>query len=128
VQTTAVTLDVARVGDIVLSSQETAWLETLPPEQAHRAFLSVWSRKEAVAKCDGRGLQLPLAAVPSGFHVGPASPDTELIMTEGDGCSRFTVFDLDLISTHVGAVAVANRPTGVVFVDSAAVLDLISSL
>ena len=47
----------------VFSPEEQAWLRALPEAERHRAFLTLWTGKEAYAKARGLGLSLPLAAL-----------------------------------------------------------------
>jgi hypothetical protein len=47
----------------VLSPAERAMLEGLPEQDRPLRFIEVWTRKEALAKCDGRGLGLDPSAI-----------------------------------------------------------------
>ncbi|MDB5808645.1 MAG: 4-phosphopantetheinyl transferase, HetI [Betaproteobacteria bacterium] len=42
------------------SEREFAWFKQISADQRHAAFLTCWTRKEAVAKAIGRGLHIPL--------------------------------------------------------------------
>lgn len=44
----------------VLSPREQAWLRDQTPEQQGRAFLTLWTAKEAYVKATGQGLSFPL--------------------------------------------------------------------
>ena len=121
VQTGAVGIDVERVDrgmDVMetaraaLHPNELSQLEGIAePEAQRRAFLGCWTRKEAVAKADGRGLSLPLSSfeVPV-FEAGntevlitPSISDSGAINNPG---GSYFVTDLDLDDEFVAAVAV----------------------
>lgn len=42
---------------------ETRWLQRLPPDRRERAFLHLWTSKEAILKAMGTGLSVPLREV-----------------------------------------------------------------
>ena len=63
------TLSIARH---YFSTAEQAELATLPEAKRIQGFYTCWTRKEAVIKADGRGLQIPLAS----FDVTPLHDDT----------------------------------------------------
>jgi 4'-phosphopantetheinyl transferase len=90
--------DIAR---LYFSSAEQAAYFALPPPERAQAFYRVWTRKEAVAKALGLGMSLP---GPS-FDVSLAEPRL-LRLGEDAGPAPWSVIDLDLPPTYVGAVAV----------------------
>ena len=55
-------LEIARTN---FHAEEIAWLESRPERERTTAFYWIWTRKEAVAKADGRGLML----LPSSYSV-----------------------------------------------------------
>jgi 4'-phosphopantetheinyl transferase len=60
-------VDVDGAARTALSGTELAALHALPPAERRRAFLRVWTRKEAVLKALGVGLRMPLR----GLEVSP---------------------------------------------------------
>ena len=88
------------------------------PEEKLLAFYGCWTRREAVAKADGRGLTLPA----SGFATGTSSQieqavevfSESAISSAGRGCSRYFVRSLRVSPCHLGGIAAACscvRPT-----------------
>ena len=55
---------------LVLAREEQAALGAVPKADSTRAFLTIWTRKEAYAKALGRGLSIPL----TGYAVGLGEP------------------------------------------------------
>jgi 4'-phosphopantetheinyl transferase len=55
------------------SSTESRNLEQLDPAQRDRAFLTCWTRKEAVLKATGLGLSIAPASVETGIDASPAT-------------------------------------------------------
>lgn len=76
------------------------------------AFYACWTRREAVAKADGRGLTLPA----SGFSTGMLSDVEQVVEIGGEGTvagasrysSRYFVRNLCVSPCHLGGVAVAR--------------------
>ncbi len=76
------------------------------------AFYDCWTRREAVAKADGRGLTLPA----SGFSTGTPSGMEDVVEIWGNGssecidrcASRYFVRSLCVSSQHLGSVALAR--------------------
>ena len=76
------------------------------------AFYGCWTRREAVAKADGRGLTLPA----SGFSTGSPGEIEQMVEVGGDGtvdstshyASRYFVRNLRVGPRHLGGVAVAR--------------------
>lgn len=61
----------ASIANRFFSARESAWLQTLPPEEYAGAFFRIWTLKEAYLKARGTGLRLSLG----GFFVLPESPE-----------------------------------------------------
>jgi 4'-phosphopantetheinyl transferase len=83
--------------DRCLAPAEAACLAGLAAADRPAAFLRLWTRKEAVAKCDGVGLRRPLR---------------DLDVSEPRRMPGFHLVDLDPASGHLGALAV-RTPAGV---------------
>ena len=79
-------------------------IETTAPDRRGDAFLTVWTRKEAVAKAVGHGLSLPLDR----FSVGPADGPAALTWSDGGSAADWTIADLVPAAGYVGAVAVRD--------------------
>ena len=79
-------------------------------EERLLAFYGCWTRREAVAKADGRGLTLPA----SGFSTGPHNHLEQMVEISGDAmirsahhyASRYFVRNLRVSPCHLGGVAV----------------------
>lgn len=80
-------------------------VEQASPGERDRVFLQCWTRKEAFAKACGAGLDLELAAIPTGLGTG--GPD----VIEAAG-GVWTLWNLDLGLGRVGAVCLAGRHSG----------------
>jgi 4'-phosphopantetheinyl transferase len=88
--------------DHALTPRERQRLEAIPPMQRAYAFLSMWTRKEALLKAAGVGLAVdPRLVELDGPSIRALPPDLGSV---GD----WILFDLPL-SGHVGAVAVRGR-------------------
>ena len=95
-------LDVAAIERWFLSSAEVAHLAAVPAEARTRAFLRLWTRKEAVAKAVGDGFSGGFAvATPLGRGPGPTF----------DGAR--TVLDLDPAPGYLAALAYQSPPVPV---------------
>jgi 4'-phosphopantetheinyl transferase len=90
----------------VLSPREYSMLQKLAPAARRRYFLQLWTRKEAVAKADGRGLAIDLASLDTA-----AAPGVVVQPQDGARTRCFTVRDLAPARNCIGALAVAVRRT-----------------
>jgi 4'-phosphopantetheinyl transferase len=95
------------LGRRVLSERERATLRAWEGELADEAFLTAWTRKEAVLKARGEGLGREPAGVEVAF--GPAEPARLLAVAgEPGGERRWTVQTVDAGPGYVAAVAAAG--------------------
>jgi 4'-phosphopantetheinyl transferase len=90
----------------VMSADEQSALQKLAPAARRRSFLQLWTRKEAVAKADGRGLAIDLASLDA-----LATPGAIVQAVTGMRTLRWSVRDLALGRGCIGALAVADRRT-----------------
>jgi 4'-phosphopantetheinyl transferase len=84
--------DLDRLAEHALSPAE----RTRPPADA-RAFLTIWTRKEALLKATGEGLASPMDAI----TLGP----TGMVEAWPDGPGEAWVVDLEADPNHPAAVA-----------------------
>jgi len=105
-------VDPLSLGPRVLTPAERAHMAEMPPAEAARHFLRVWTAKEAVVKALGRGLSLPLTdfAVVEG-------PDEVIAIRCSVGCALppLTLVRLHPDEAHVGALAVLGSPESIRF-------------
>ena len=80
--------------------EETAALYALENGQRERAFLELWTGKEAVLKALGRGLAFGLDRLRL-----TAAPVARLLWLDGDDASQWQLHRLDLGTDHVASVA-----------------------
>jgi len=99
--------DLSEIAQTTFSPAESAALARLPDTRRTEAFFACWTRKEAVMKCDGRGLGLDPASftvpVDPALRPGPR-PLTPVPRT------AMTLFDVSVPAEFRGAVA---APPGV---------------
>jgi 4'-phosphopantetheinyl transferase len=88
----------------VLAPSEIACLERLPPAETTRAFLSYWTRKEALVKATGDGITESLP----GVVVSPPEEPARLLSYEGKPAlaERTVMADLHRGPGHVATAAV----------------------
>jgi 4'-phosphopantetheinyl transferase len=90
----------------VLSANEQSALQKLPPAARRGYFLRLWTRKEAAAKADGRGLAIDLGSLDA-----VVAPGTVVQAQTSARTQRWTVRDLALGRGCLGALAIAVRRT-----------------
>lgn len=88
------------------SADETAALEALPVDQRDRAFLELWTAKEAVLKALGRGLAFGLDRL---SIAGPSNLPV-LHRLEGHEAHQWQLHRLILDDQHVGTLAWQGAP------------------
>ncbi|MET3653884.1 4'-phosphopantetheinyl transferase family protein [Dyella japonica] len=88
------------------SPDETAALEALPADQRDRAFLELWTAKEAVLKALGRGLAFGL------HRLSIAGPSDLPVLHRLDGyeAAQWQLHRLILDDAHVGTLAWRGTP------------------
>jgi 4'-phosphopantetheinyl transferase len=93
--------DAADLAATHLTRREVAWLGTWPADRRSWAFLTLWTRKEAVVKLLGTGLSTPLASFDTGI-------DDARAMSQPSGLTgpSLRIAPLDGVPSHVGSVAV----------------------
>ena len=85
---------------------EVAFLRNLDPARRRRAFLDLWTLKEAVAKAVGLGLSMNLAT----FACRVAPPSLETTEPALLPIESWTLSMLDVNQSHAVAVAVKHSP------------------
>jgi 4'-phosphopantetheinyl transferase len=110
--------DIMEVAQANFTGKEVATLSALSDSDARlRTFYTYWTRKEAFAKAEGRGLLLPLSSFEIAFdsmHHHPVEVDD----ATGNGKKRFFLSDLDLGDEAAGALALPSpnlRITSLIF-------------
>ena len=88
------------------SPDEAARLAALPTPQRERAFLELWTAKEAVLKALGRGL----AFGPHRLSIAGSSEEPVLGRLEGYAAEQWQLHRLPLGDAHVGALAWHGGP------------------
>ncbi|MGA5193273.1 4'-phosphopantetheinyl transferase family protein [Streptomyces exfoliatus] len=96
-------VDLGVLGRTVLSGAEAAYLAGLAPEPRQGAFMRCWTRKEAVVKATGIGIEADLRSV----EVRPWQ-DTAVVAHQAVGCAvtHWTVRDLSVPPDCRAALAV----------------------
>lgn len=88
------------------SAREYAELQLIPDADRKCAFLTCWTRKEAVAKATGQGLRLPLNQIE--VTVAPAASPQLLNVPDGDA-GAWTLHSIDAGHDYVATLAL-RRP------------------
>ena len=100
--------DAGSVSRAFLSPGELGRLAALPEPARLRAFYEAWTRKEALLKALGCGLNRPLVDLEVSF--GPGEPARLLRSLSDPGeVERFSLHAFEPESGYVGAVALAGR-------------------
>lgn len=98
------------------AAEECAQLEKVPPEAAHRTFLSLWTLKEAYVKAIGKGLAQPLDSF--AFTLDPLT--VRFDGTPADDPARWRFRRLQPTPGHLLALALGLAAPGEVTVETAA--------
>lgn len=88
------------------SADEYAALRRTPPADVARAFLSVWTRKEACLKATGIGLNL----LPASFEVGLGAEPKRTTLGNGQGSIELHVQGVTLGAGMLAAIAKTLAP------------------
>jgi 4'-phosphopantetheinyl transferase len=100
--------DIMEVARSNFTEDEIASLAAIvEPEARNRAFYRYWTRKEAVAKADGRGLLLSLSSFDVSHDSTSLHPVRVRESSDGEGKLYF-VSDLDLGDQAAGALALES--------------------
>jgi 4'-phosphopantetheinyl transferase len=104
------TLDLDGLADTVLAEKEASELAGMAADARLRAFLTYWTRKEAVLKATGEGLQVPLNALTvTGLD---APPQLAAWIGRPGASARFQLHDLTPGDGYLAALAALDRPVG----------------
>ncbi len=118
------TVDVARAA---FHPEDVRCIETASTAKSRMlAFYGCWTRREAVAKADGRGLTLPA----SEFYSGTANKSEQMVKMcqentigfSGSSFSHYFVRSFDISPYHLGALAVARSCKKPVLLDFSSAL------
>ena len=99
-------LDPEPLLDSVLGEREAATFAALPTQRRLAAFLTYWTRKEAVLKATGDGLRVSLRRV----EVTGALEPPRVLAVPGADAGAIALLGLDAGAGHVGALAVIGPP------------------
>ncbi|KAB1071218.1 4'-phosphopantetheinyl transferase superfamily protein [Methylobacterium planeticum] len=98
--------DAIRIARSTFAADEAAGLAALPPAARDRAFMAVWTRKEAIVKAIGAGLSMPLDRFSVSLPPGPA---TLLRISGGrEEPADWTLAHLEPGPGYIGAAAIAQ--------------------
>ena len=98
--------DPLRVAEAVCSPLERNALRALPTAARDARFLSIWARKEAVAKATGLGFYFP----PESIAVGADDGESRAAGLDSGGKLFGRIASWRLTPDHVAAVAVLTAP------------------
>ncbi len=113
-------LPIEAMSHLVLTTQESLKLGRLPRNEQVRGFLIFWTRKEAMVKATGIGLEMPLTS----FVVSGTDEPPRLISWPHDSemINHVSLYDLDAGNDHVASLAVIGRCSRVVALNGSALL------
>jgi 4'-phosphopantetheinyl transferase len=93
--------DIEALSSLIMSSAESAWIKSVQPSRRRRAFLELWTCKEACLKAGGWGVSVPPTRV--NISLAPPSPVVRGVV----GRSQWSIHFLDVAESYIAAVAVA---------------------
>ncbi|ARA98004.1 4'-phosphopantetheinyl transferase [Geobacillus sp. 47C-IIb] len=100
-------LDIRQMANEVLAEEEKYHLFQASPQEQRRVFYTYWTRKEAILKATGKGLQIsPLHVIVSAPHQTP-----RLLYLKGDpGClNRAAMYPLEMDNGYVASLALLGE-------------------
>jgi 4'-phosphopantetheinyl transferase len=102
-------MEVVEVAGSAFTPDECHRLGSIASEDERRmAFYHCWTRKEAVAKADGRGLSLDLCKIDVPISVAQLA-QVQVRVQDAETSRDYLLCDIPLAQTVVGAVAVESR-------------------
>lgn len=105
--------DFEHIAERHFTDAEQDFLQRTPNEEKHRAFLMLWTRKEAWAKALGLNLSAALSATP--FPPFPkGESETFCYTNEHNADTLWHVSDLNPGDHHVGSICIQGEPAGVI--------------
>jgi 4'-phosphopantetheinyl transferase len=96
--------DMSSIEERHFSAEERAFLEAGGPGEKPRAFLTLWTRREAAAKALGLDLQAALTEIRV-----PVSVPGRTVLAELGGGGPWSICDISLDAEHVGALCVQGE-------------------
>jgi len=110
-------MDVTEVASLAFTQDERDRLvSTVPQEESRTAFYRCWTRKEAVAKADGRGLSLDLCKI--SIPISAKQLASAMVkVQDGEVSKDYLLCDIPLTQNVVGAVAIEFQPSSVSWLD-----------
>ncbi len=101
--------DYRMLAERICSPEEFTMFQALPQAEQRAAFLTCWTRKEALVKATGKGLVFPLKHLTVSFT--PDDPPRILHVREPSAdVAHWALVDLPLETGFRGALAMADRP------------------
>jgi 4'-phosphopantetheinyl transferase len=93
-------IDAIKLARRFFSPAESGWLEALEQHQLNNAFLSIWTRKEAILKCHGMGISF-------GLDRFDCMPGTSVIRLESQAqqTTAYYLYELPAIDNYHAALA-----------------------
>lgn len=95
----------------VASRTEATYLQGLDPTAQREAFFRLWTRKEAVIKAEGQGLQIPLTSL-SVLTTATGEPLASPLTVQVSG-RHWHVIDLKVGASFAAAVALSAPPSAI---------------
>ncbi|WP_231734631.1 4'-phosphopantetheinyl transferase superfamily protein [Anoxybacillus sp. P3H1B] len=100
-------LDVRKMANEVLAEEEKYHVLQASPQEQKRAFYTYWTRKEAILKATGKGLQIsPLHVIVSAPH---QTPRLLYLKDDPDCLNRATMYPLEIDNGYVASLALLDE-------------------
>ena len=94
------------IAGLVLTEREQILLSTLKGEEWQDAFYRAWTRKEALVKAMGTGLNHPLQNLEVSFGPGESA---RMLVVDGDRASNWTLIHIEPRVGFIGAIALRTK-------------------